>query len=465
MRRPALLAAAALAASALATGRPVPAATITVDGTTCTLADAIRSANDDAAPGASGCADGLDDDLIVLDADEVITLAEAVASGSINEAGGIAGLPDVTSTITIQAGLGDTIERHPTYGCAPEDANAFRVLTVGFSGELTLDGLELRNGCIAPPAPDSGAGGAVYAVGPLTVLGGSFVGNHVRGGSASGTSGSRAEGGAIRATTLSLSDTLLRDNGARGGDSDTAPADALGGAVYVGSGTATVVDCGLRDNTAQGGDFTGAGSCGSCRGANGEGGALTTLSAVVDLRDSVLASNAARGGSGGAGIAGGAAHGGAVSLLSSTGTLLRLRVTNNLARGGDGDLAGGSVEGGGPVATASSRATRRAAATASQRFRALLRAGGPASRLLRGKSVAARSPATSRRAAPPRAPPRTSAGAAACPSSARARSRRSPTRRSAATSRAAGPPAGRAWAARPWAVESGRPGRSPPSRT
>jgi hypothetical protein len=349
MPRQTLSPVAAFAAVALLVPSAGTAATITVNGTTCTLADAIRSANADAAPGGSGCDNGLDDDLIVLDADEVITLAEAVAAGASNIGGGIAGLPDVSSTITIQAGLGDTIERGPN-GCAPQDASAFRILTVGFAGELTLDGLELRNGCIASPANASADGGAVFATGPLTVLGGSFVGNHVRGGSGSGTSGGPAQGGAIHAGTLSLNGTLLSDNGAQGGDSDTAPANSLGGAVYVGSGTATVVEGELRDNTAKGGDFTGAGSCGSCRGGNGDGGALFALNAVVDLRDSVLASNAARGGSGGAGISGGAGHGGAVSLLSSTGTLQRLRVTNNLARGGDGDLAGGSAEGGGLLA-------------------------------------------------------------------------------------------------------------------
>jgi hypothetical protein len=346
-----VVALALVAAQAAVVPRSAAGATINADGASCTLADAIRSANADAAPGGSGCASGLGDDLIVLDADEAITLAEAVAAGASAILGGIAGLPDVTSTITIQAGLGDTIERDPAYGCAPEDANAFRILTVGFSGNLTLDGLVLRNGCIAPPAPTPGYGGAVYAVGPLTVLGGGFVGNHVRGGSGSGTVGSVAVGGAIVANTLSLSDTLLRDNRAQGGDSDLSAGRADGGAAYVtGGGSATVVDCELRDNTAQGGDFTNPGGCGICFGGAGFGGALTTLSAAVDLRDSVLVSNAARGGSGGAGTAGGGANGGAIHLTSSTGTLQRLRVTHNLALAGDGDLGGGLALGGGLVA-------------------------------------------------------------------------------------------------------------------
>ena len=63
----------ALGAGSFAVRPAVFAAGITVDGVTCTLVDAVRSANSDAAFG--GCAAGSGDDLITLTADVVLTQA------------------------------------------------------------------------------------------------------------------------------------------------------------------------------------------------------------------------------------------------------------------------------------------------------------------------------------------------------------------------------------------------------
>ena len=65
---------------------------IRVDGTACTLAEAISSANNDDADG-NGCADGGGDDIIMLEQDIILTTA----------------LPDITSTVTIE-GKGYTID-------------------------------------------------------------------------------------------------------------------------------------------------------------------------------------------------------------------------------------------------------------------------------------------------------------------------------------------------------------------
>jgi hypothetical protein len=62
------------------------AATITVDGSVCTLADALTSANSDDATG--GCTIGSGEDTITLQQDVLLTIA----------------LPEITSTITIEGG-------------------------------------------------------------------------------------------------------------------------------------------------------------------------------------------------------------------------------------------------------------------------------------------------------------------------------------------------------------------------
>ena len=110
---------------------PALAATINVDGTNCTLADAIRSANTDAAVG--GCTKGSGADRLVLapKSTHTLTTVEDTTYGD-------TGLPLVTSTITI-AGRKRTIERGA-------GAPHFRLLAVSPAGKLTLKKLTLRGG-------------------------------------------------------------------------------------------------------------------------------------------------------------------------------------------------------------------------------------------------------------------------------------------------------------------------------
>ena len=135
------------------------AATITADGTTCTLADAIVAANTDTATG--GCPAGdLGADTIVLDAD--VTLIAADPGSSVYDGVG-AGLPDVTDDLTITAGLGSVIQRDPNFTCdAATTDPVFRFLTHE-GGSLTLEGLSFEKGCLVSDDPSTVGGGGLYA--------------------------------------------------------------------------------------------------------------------------------------------------------------------------------------------------------------------------------------------------------------------------------------------------------------
>jgi hypothetical protein len=108
------------AALALALGQALlaRAATITIDGVTCTLAEAIDSANNDNAAG-NGCVDGSGVDILDLQTD--VTLSAL--------------LPDITSNITLQ-GNGHTVDGN----------DAFRVLYVQANGDLTLTNATITGG-------------------------------------------------------------------------------------------------------------------------------------------------------------------------------------------------------------------------------------------------------------------------------------------------------------------------------
>ena len=110
------------------------AASITVDETTCTLSNAITSANDDTATG--GCAAGSGADTITLATD--VTLSAA--------------LPNITSTITVEGG-GHFISGN-------NDSNVGSVLYN--SGNLTLNKTTVKEGI-------ADAGGGIHNEGTLTL--------------------------------------------------------------------------------------------------------------------------------------------------------------------------------------------------------------------------------------------------------------------------------------------------------
>lgn len=136
------------AALLLALGQALPAyaALITVDGLTCTLAEAIDSANNDNAAG-NGCVDGSGADTIDLQTGVVLS----------------APLPPITTEITLNGN-----------GYAIDGDDNFRVLQVDASGDLTLNESVITGG-------DADEGAGVLNAGVLTVNNSVFVDNHATG--------------------------------------------------------------------------------------------------------------------------------------------------------------------------------------------------------------------------------------------------------------------------------------------
>src|SRR5215208_5149735 len=128
---------------------PALAATINVNGTTCTLVDAITAASNNAATG--GCTTGLGADTIVLPANSTQTLT-SVNNTSLPATG----LPVIVSVITM-AGNGSTIKRGPG---APD----FRVFAVDSSGNLTLQRTTVSGGTTS-----NGGGAGVLSYGAVTL--------------------------------------------------------------------------------------------------------------------------------------------------------------------------------------------------------------------------------------------------------------------------------------------------------
>ena len=128
----------------LALGQGVAlAATITVDGTTCTLADAITAANTDTAT--SGCPAGSGPDILTLVPNDTITLTSE--------------LPVIESEIVME-GNGATIQNSSATG-----TTEFSVITVGRSGELDLTEATISGGS----ATYSLTGGGITNKGKLSL--------------------------------------------------------------------------------------------------------------------------------------------------------------------------------------------------------------------------------------------------------------------------------------------------------
>ncbi len=141
---------------------PALAATIVVDGTSCTLVDAITAANNDQPTG--GCPGGSSADTITFPANSTHTLT------AVNNTGfdyGYNGLPLITSAITIQ-GNGSTITRDSS-------APLFRILLVGRTGNLSLQETTVSGGQLL--LSRFALGGGVSNHGTLTVTNSTIAGN------------------------------------------------------------------------------------------------------------------------------------------------------------------------------------------------------------------------------------------------------------------------------------------------
>jgi len=137
----------------IAAAGPIGAAEITVDGSACTLGEAITSANNDSA-GGNGCVDGSGEDTIILETD--VTLAAA--------------LPQISSTITIEGG--------DHFISGNNDPDVGSVLHITDTGNLTLNKATITEGTGDKKWSGSRSyGGGIYNEGTVTLSNSTVSGN------------------------------------------------------------------------------------------------------------------------------------------------------------------------------------------------------------------------------------------------------------------------------------------------
>lgn len=346
----------------------------------CTLHDAVLAANLASAVG--GCPRGSNlGNTIVLDVDTTLDAPDTGTIGGVDHAhhttdvgGGRAGLPNITRRLAIVAGNGRVIRRNAAYGCAPGDANAFRLLTVA-NGNLSLKGIRLENGCIAPTQTGTAVGGGVLALGDLDELDTVDIAHNA----AIAPGNDAAEGAAVGGGVCvlgnvgSITGSGFFDNRTLGGDAANSAAPVLGGGLYVGNYLEVLRDTVFAGNSAR------AGASGEASGAIGGAGAAY-IGAVVSAQRLIVSDNTGVGGAassapggnglaaltiqdiqhgtdlqftgniteGGAGTVGGFALGGAFATQEGEDfDLHRASFIGNHARGGDGTATGGDAYGGG----------------------------------------------------------------------------------------------------------------------
>ncbi|MDD5276497.1 MAG: choice-of-anchor Q domain-containing protein [Methylovulum sp.] len=218
-------------ASAVGTAQAID---INVDGTQCTLINAINNANADAdtdgTPG--GCPAGSGADTLNLKANKNYVLNTVD-----NQGAGPNGLPTITSVITIN-GNGITIKRSHAVGTP-----SFRLLHVaGNGGNLILNDVNLTGGRLTG---NQQYGGAILNEGRLTL-------NNTK---VSGSSSLDAAGGIANTyqSRLTLNDSTVSGNKAPQG----------GGIVNFQAATAAINNSTVSDNIATNGDFAGIGNGGT----------------------------------------------------------------------------------------------------------------------------------------------------------------------------------------------------------
>ena len=178
----------------------VQAADIFVDRVSCRLADAIRSANQDAAVGGCSAGSGADVITVANDSNNSITFSSPIFT-TVNTR---TALPVVTSSITIQPSVGRLSLLRSFFS-----TQFFRIFDVDASGSLTLNQVYIENGDLSDitDVSSSGAGGAIRSFG-----------------------------------SLNFNDVILRNNRA-----------AQGGGVYLGRGSVTtIVNSDIQSNVANG---------------------------------------------------------------------------------------------------------------------------------------------------------------------------------------------------------------------
>ncbi|MFO1418152.1 MAG: choice-of-anchor Q domain-containing protein [Methylotetracoccus sp.] len=205
----------------------VPAATIIVDGVSCSIVDAVTSANANASTG--GCAAGDDRD----DSGDIIELqkdVDLVSVGSVDALGCASGLPAIVGTLRIN-GNGHWLMR-PDRGDPP----AFRLID-STAADLTLSGINIGRGLGTDRPGCSGAGIRGKTV---TLIDTFLFDNELRSGDGAGIHATNVSlqrshvffnvirdvgnGGGIYADTVTVTDSAIQSNGAE--------SNGRGGGIY-----------------------------------------------------------------------------------------------------------------------------------------------------------------------------------------------------------------------------------------
>ncbi len=354
-------------------------AAIITTSATCSLVDAIASANTNAAVG--GCTAGS------AGRDTIVT-GGAILTAPNN---GVNGLPVITEDLRITSSnpaVRSFIQRDFAYG-TPE-FRLFEIGTANDAPEVNIAHVYLQNGqvsgSIVGGVPAAGAGGcirlrngsltivdsvveeckargfddgnglsagaqggAIDAVAGTLVIRGSYLNlNSARGGAAlaSGYPGAMGNGGAIFATGLDalvIERTSISSNDATGGAGVTTGGNGRGGGLTVFGTEVRIIRSSFLANVAAGG-LASSGSGGLAAG----GAIFTEAGATLTLTDSELIGNVASGPDSPAGT-GGYAYGGGLYARGATLTLTRSDITDNHANGGTGSSAAsnGLARGGG----------------------------------------------------------------------------------------------------------------------
>jgi hypothetical protein len=307
--------------------------TINVDGITCTLIDAITTANTDTNTG--GCIQlptaTVGADTIVLQAGSVHTLTAVN-----NRTYSASGLPVVSSEITLE-GNNSTITRD-------SGAPRFQLLAVGSGGQFVLKNTTLSGGLLPTTTRYSSGGGLANRGGQVTLEKCTVTGNSVF----------RLGGGVYnRLGTLSLIDSVVSGNSA-----------GLGGGAANYSGTLILTNSTVSGNTASFGGrvqsfdlfpFPSAliliNSAVTGNLARASGGGIDNSDSTLTMTNSTVSGNTAAYGGGGidnfratitvtnSTVSGNSArfNGGGVFNYSSTATLLNSTLSaNSAARAGGG---------------------------------------------------------------------------------------------------------------------------------
>ena len=268
-----------------------------VNPMTCSLRDAIDTANGDAP--VDTCEVGSGDDVIQL------------AAGAYSASNGAPGdNSNFTGDLDVLAGHGALTIAGAGAGATSISAAGDRVLDV-IGGTVTLSGVTVTGA-----APIGEDGGGIRNAGTLTLVDAAVIGSHAGAGSA-GTSGSAAGaggsgGGIFSSGPLTLVRTTVSDNvaGTGGAGHDTtgvnggnAADGGPGGGIFA-TGTVTLDHSRILRNHAGAGGPGGDGSIGGAGGNGGSGGGLGTAG-MLTMTSTLVADNAA-----GAGGVGGTADSG-----------------------------------------------------------------------------------------------------------------------------------------------------------